>query len=112
MCSSDLQRVVLHAHVPGDALERGAFGIPEPDPGAPVITRPDVVLVPFLAADPRGYRVGYGKGFYDRLLPELGDALRVAAGFDFQLVPEVPSAPFDVPVDVVVTDARVLRAER
>ncbi|MEO0322477.1 MAG: 5-formyltetrahydrofolate cyclo-ligase [Myxococcota bacterium] len=108
----EAQRVVLHAHAPGDALVRGAYGIPEPDPGAPVVARPDAVLVPFLAADPRGHRVGYGKGFYDKLLPELEGAVRIAAGFDFQLVPEVPTASFDVPVDVVVTDTRVIRAAR
>ncbi|MEM1414184.1 MAG: 5-formyltetrahydrofolate cyclo-ligase [Myxococcota bacterium] len=108
----EAQEVVLHLHEAGAELAQGAFGIPEPSPAAPRVPRPDVVLVPGLAIDPRGHRVGYGKGFYDRLLPELEGALRVAVAFDFQLVAEVPAASFDEPVDLVVTDARVLRVER
>jgi 5-formyltetrahydrofolate cyclo-ligase len=65
--------------------------------------------VPALAVDARGFRIGYGRGFYDRLLPTLPNALTVAIVYDFQLVAEVPEEPFDVPVHVVATDARVLR---
>ena len=71
----------------------------------------DFVLVPALAVDLQGNRLGYGKGLYDRLLPTLPTALRCALAYDFQLVSELPSSPTDAPVDVVVTDARVLRVE-
>lgn len=91
--------------------EPGAFGIPEPPADAPKVERVDLVLVPALAVDPRGHRIGWGKGFYDQLLPTLGSAVRVALVYDFQLVSEVPDRPGDERVDLIVTDARVLRAE-
>ena len=69
------------------------------------------MVVPCLAIDPRGQRVGYGKGFYDRLLPTLPNAFRVAIAFDFQLVAEVPDAEGDVPVQAVVSDKRILRVD-
>ena len=60
--------------------------------------------------DPRGYRIGYGGGYYDRLLPQLTNACSCAVAFDFQLIVEVPELPIDVPVDIVVTDERVIEA--
>lgn len=103
--------IVLHERVADMPLQPSPFGVPEPPASAPEVAPADVdvVLVPGLAFDPRGYRVGYGKGYYDRLLATMPQALSVAIGFDFQLVPEVPDLPHDVPVRVVVTDARVLR---
>lgn len=106
----ELGRIVLLAHAPGDPLEPGSLGVPEPTPSAPriALSAVDLVVVPGLAFDPRGYRVGYGKGFYDQMLPTLTEALSCAVGFDFQLVSEVPDQPHDVPVDVLITDARHL----
>ena len=63
-----------------------------------------------MAVDPRGYRIGYGGGYYDRLLPQLDNARSCALAFDFQLIVEVPELPIDVPVDIVVTDERVIEA--
>lgn len=103
--------LVLHDHLPGAALEEGGFGVPEPLPTAPRVDPADVdfVLVPALAIDPRGHRIGYGKGFYDRLLPMLSPhATRCALAFDFQLIAEIPITPGDEPVDLVITDTRVL----
>lgn len=92
-------------------LIEGAFGVPEPPSTAPRIESKEVelVCVPALAVDPRGYRIGYGGGYYDRLLPELTAACACALAYDFQLIAEVPELPFDVRVDLVVTDARVIR---
>ncbi len=71
----------------------------------------DVVIVPALALDPRGHRIGYGGGYYDRALASLpGTTATVGVGYDFQLVAEVPDTEGDVPVHVVVTDARELTA--
>jgi 5-formyltetrahydrofolate cyclo-ligase len=71
----------------------------------------DVVIVPALAADPRGHRIGYGAGYYDRMLPRVpAPAVSAAVIFDFQLLAEVPTTEGDVAVDWVVSDARVLRA--
>ncbi len=92
-------------------LVDGAFGVPEPPGTAPRIEPSDVdfALVPALAVDPRGYRIGYGGGYYDRLLPLMTQALACVLAYDFQLVAEVPNLPFDVAADLVVTDARVIR---
>ncbi|MCB9616271.1 MAG: 5-formyltetrahydrofolate cyclo-ligase [Sandaracinus sp.] len=105
------QAIVLHAHEPGDVLDESGFGVPEPSPDAPRVdlASVDVVLVPGLAFDPNGFRIGYGKGYYDQLLPTLPNAFRLAVGYDFQLVVEVPSLPHDVPVQAIVTDTRTLR---
>jgi 5-formyltetrahydrofolate cyclo-ligase len=71
----------------------------------------DVVIVPALAADPRGHRIGYGAGYYDRTLPGFpAPAVSAAVIFDFQLVAEAPTTEGDVAVDWIVSDARVLRA--
>lgn len=109
----EAQAIVLHAHAHGDPLEESGFGVPEPAPDAPPVAlgEVDLVLVPGLAFDPRGYRIGYGKGYYDQLLPTLPNAFRLAVGYDFQLVAEVPELPHDVPVNAIVTDTRVLRIE-
>jgi 5-formyltetrahydrofolate cyclo-ligase len=69
----------------------------------------DLIIVPALALDASGYRLGYGRAHYDRLLPTLTQAFRVGAVYDFQLVPELPKELHDVPMHCVVSDSRVLR---
>lgn len=103
--------LVLHRVKSGDTLEEGSFSVPEPSVDAPVVDPASVelALVPALAVDPRGYRIGYGGGFYDRLLPQLRNARTCAVAFDFQLIAEVPELPFDEAVDIVITDARMIR---
>ena len=102
--------LALHLIEPDTELVEGAFGVPEPPSTTPEVgpDRVEFALVPALAVDPQGYRIGYGGGFYDRLLPRLGRAYSCALAFDFQLIAEVPALPIDVPVDAVVTDARVI----
>ncbi len=104
----------LHRYVAGDALETNGWDIDEPRQTAPLVqpTEVDLVLVPALAIDTRGYRIGYGGGFYDRLLPSLTNAYKVGLAYDFQLISEAPIDAHDVPVDAIVTDASVLIASR
>ncbi|HOX08216.1 MAG TPA: 5-formyltetrahydrofolate cyclo-ligase [Planctomycetota bacterium] len=97
----------------GADLAPGAMGILEPRPGLAPVSAEDVelVLVPGRAFDRRGRRVGRGAGYYDRFLAGLGArALRVAVALDFQIRPAVPSADYDQPVDLVVTEGEVIRA--
>lgn len=101
--------LTLHVHEAGDPLEESGWGILEPTEDAPRVDGLDVVLVPCLAIDLSGQRIGYGRGFYDRMLSEHPEALRVALAYDFQLLAEAPAFDHDVPVHVVVTDARVVR---
>jgi 5-formyltetrahydrofolate cyclo-ligase len=98
-----------------DAMEEQGFGFREPSPREPAAApgEIDVIVVPALAVDPRGHRIGYGAGYYDRTLPAFAPPARtVAVAFDFQLLAEIPTSDADFPVDWIVTDARVLRAER
>jgi 5-formyltetrahydrofolate cyclo-ligase len=91
-----------------DELSPHALGFQAPPEGEPE-RDVDLVVVPAIALDPAGYRIGYGGGFYDRALPSL-HATRVGVAYEFQLIPEVPRTPRDVPVDWIVTDHRVLQA--
>jgi len=93
----------------------GYRGIPEPCAHCELldVASIDWVLVPGVAFDRDGHRIGYGGGFYDRLLPLLrADARRVAAAFELQLVERVPAASHDVTVDAVVTEVRSLSIAR
>lgn len=86
-------------------LRPGFRGLAEPDGPARPLDRVDVVVVPGLAFDPSGVRLGQGGGHYDRLLGRLpASTVRIGVGFACQLVPHVPALPHDEPVDLVVTD--------
>lgn len=86
----------------------GSFGIREPDPAAPQVVALELVVVPGLVFDPRGGRIGYGRGFYDRwLAAQHPRPTAVGAGFGVQVVDEVPRGPFDVDLDAVVTEGAV-----
>ena len=92
-------------------IEQGYRGIPEPRAVCPefALDRVDWVLVPGVAFDACGRRLGYGGGYYDRLLPFVAKtAPRIAGAFDMQVVDDVPMAPHDLAVDVVVTEQRTL----
>ena len=92
-------------------LTPGFRGILEPQPHCPVVlpSAIDWVLVPGVAFDAAGRRLGYGGGYYDRLLPLFPlTALRVAGAFETQIVDRVPAAPHDLTVNIVVTDRRTL----
>lgn len=105
---------VLGVHIVDDDTELvpGPFGLSEPDARTPR-TAPeyiDAVIVPGVAFDERGMRLGYGGGFYDRLLPLLrDDCARIGFAFDEQVLAEIPAEEHDVAVDIVVTQSRVLR---
>lgn len=89
-------------------LRLGAFQIEEPD-GEDFACMDDIdmVLVPAVAYDRSGNRVGRGKGYYDRLLDNTS-ATRIGIAYDFQLVDEIDTEPHDVGVDIVVTDSRII----
>jgi 5-formyltetrahydrofolate cyclo-ligase len=87
---------------------RGFRGAP---PSAPEATL-DAVIIPAIALDERGNRLGYGAGFYDRALPRVAPATKIGVAYDFQLLAEVPISPNDVAMDHVVTDARWIAVAR
>lgn len=93
----------------------GYQGIAEPLQHCRVVAASavDWVLVPGVAFDALGYRIGYGGGYYDRLLPTLReDARRIAGAFEMQIVERVPAAAHDLMVDAIVTERRTLETER
>jgi 5-formyltetrahydrofolate cyclo-ligase len=87
----------------------GYRGIPEPAIHCTAIAANEIdwILVPGVAFDTGGRRLGYGGGFYDRLLPHARvDARRIAGAFDLQIVESVPAAPHDLSVEAIVTERR------
>lgn len=97
-----------------DELSPGPFTLMEPDAAkCPAIKScsPDLALIPGVCFDRRGYRLGYGGGYYDRLLDSgtMGRPLLIGIGHAFQLVDELPVQPWDMPVDVVCTEEELWR---
>jgi 5-formyltetrahydrofolate cyclo-ligase len=92
---------------PGDVLTASAFGVAEPAPERAVRT-PAIAVVPLLAFDDQGYRLGYGGGFYDRTLAELRSSgapfTAVGVGLAGQRLPALPREAFDQPLDWALTE--------
>jgi 5-formyltetrahydrofolate cyclo-ligase len=102
--------LIMRAWEFGAALDRGQWGIREPKPDAPEVD-PDILLVPLLAFDRAGYRIGYGAGYYDMTLNRLRGFKEVTAigiAFAAQEVPKVPATPRDAPLDLVLTDRETI----
>ena len=100
--------LLFRAWRPGDPLEQGVFGTLQPSPQCETL-EPDALIVPMLACDQEGWRLGYGGGFYDRTLVGLRDRKAVTAvgvGFNGQLVDKVPHGPDDQRLDWLLTDKR------
>jgi 5-formyltetrahydrofolate cyclo-ligase len=97
--------LVFRAWKPGDDLNEVMWGIKEPRDSAPVI-EPDIVLAALLAFDDRGYRLGYGGGFYDRTIARLKTikpAVVIGLAYDELRVDAVPHNDYDQPVDWILT---------
>ena len=95
-----------------DDLAPGAFGIREPKPGLvrPVsISQADIVLVPLVAWDEKGRRLGYGAGYFDRALAGATRITKVGLALESQRLAKIPESMYDVPLDIIVTERRVLR---
>ncbi|MBF2077172.1 MAG: 5-formyltetrahydrofolate cyclo-ligase [Synechococcales cyanobacterium T60_A2020_003] len=108
-CEGD--RLTWHQWEPGDLLVEGAFGILEPAPEAIAISanEVDLMLIPSVACDRQGYRLGYGGGFYDRLLsqPDWRAKRTVGIVFDDAFLPTLPVDTWDHPLYAVCTDSQL-----
>ena len=91
----------------GEDFTLSDYGIREPV-GEAYQGEMDVAVVPFLAVDKRGNRLGYGGGYYDKFLKN-STAKRVAFGYGFQIVNEVPAESWDEKMDVIVTDEEIIQ---
>lgn len=103
---------LLSFHVVTDAsqLHPNRLGIPEPVPSQPILSadRIDVFVVPGLAFDSQGQRLGWGRGYYDTTLGAAPWALRVGYSYEFQIVAAVPSTADDEHMDLLCTPARII----
>lgn len=90
--------------------ESGAFNIPEPKKHLKKAkpTEVDLAFIPGIVFAKNGHRIGYGKGFFDRLLPEL-DCPKIGIAYEFQIVENVPGQPHDIPMDMIVTEKKIYR---
>ena len=112
-------RLRFHRTKTRSDLVFGIFGLLEPGMECPELAAHeiDVFMVPGLAFDKRGARIGYGGGYYDELAayvhahPDASNARFIGYTFEFQLVEACPSGEWDVPLDTIVTDERVVRCQ-
>jgi 5-formyltetrahydrofolate cyclo-ligase len=104
------KRLTWHIWSPDEslALQIGAYGILEPHPDAPTLApdQVDLILVPAIACDTRGYRLGYGGGFYDRLLtlPAWAEKPTIGIVFESTYLPKLPEDEWDRPLKAVCTE--------
>jgi 5-formyltetrahydrofolate cyclo-ligase len=108
------QPLTMRAWAFGEPLVAGVWGIREPTPIAPAVA-PDVLLVPLLAFDRAGHRIGYGAGYYDMTIAALRSQRAVVAigvAFAAQEIAAVPATPRDVPLDLVLTEHEVVDYRR
>jgi 5-formyltetrahydrofolate cyclo-ligase len=97
-------------------LQPGAFNVPEPMPDKTQTVPPHDIhlhIVPGIVFDHSGGRIGYGLGFYDIFLKKANpNACRVALAFDFQLLPGIPQDVWDVPMDFIITEKKIIEGNR
>jgi 5-formyltetrahydrofolate cyclo-ligase len=102
--------LVFRAWAPGEPLDRGQWGIREPPASSPTVF-PDILIVPLAAFDRRGYRVGYGAGYYDLTLNALRAASPVIAlglAYAMQEVDAVPIEPHDARLEFILTEREAI----
>jgi 5-formyltetrahydrofolate cyclo-ligase len=108
-------KIVNHRVEPGIIIDfdsmvpASPFGILEPMDLVKIAPKNiEIIMVPGIVFDMKGHRLGYGLGFYDDFLEGLHKNLKVGLCFDFQVAEEVPREEHDIPVDIIVTDKRVI----
>lgn len=94
-------------------VSSGKFGVMEPIEVMKIAYKNiDLVLVPAIVFDMNGHRIGYGFGFYDKFLRLVPKATKIGLAFDFQVVDKIPHEGHDVPVDLIVTEERVINCKK
>ncbi|HEY3639657.1 MAG TPA: 5-formyltetrahydrofolate cyclo-ligase [Xanthobacteraceae bacterium] len=108
------QPLIMRAWAFGAPLAAGVWGIREPEPSAPAVA-PEIVIVPLLAFDRSGHRIGYGAGYYDLTIAALRATQAVVAigvAFAAQEIAAVPATPHDALLDIVLTEREVIDLRR
>lgn len=105
----DGEHLRMYPYSGPQSLKRGVFGILEPIPNSDIkIPEISLIIVPGVAFDKNRNRMGRGKGYYDRFLKHT-KAYKIGICYGFQLINEVPAEPFDIPMDMVITESEVIR---
>jgi len=100
----------FHLWQTGEALSRGVWNIPVP--AAPNPCRPDIVIAPVVGFDASCYRLGYGGGFFDRTLAAMAEKPRVIGiGYSGSRIATIYPQPHDIPMDIIVTEAGIIRPQ-
>ena len=102
----DFRRVVDFSE-----LEKGSFDIMEPKEECEIKNNLDVILVPTVGISPSGVRLGYGHGFYDRFLTE-NKTVTISLTLEKQIIKKIPKSDFDVTIDWIATEDRILKTQR
>ena len=94
-------------------LAHGAFGILEPHHRTSTSHKSaiDLALIPGIVFDPTGHRIGFGKGYFDRFLKKL-HCQKIGLAYEFQIVDKISATAYDVPVDYIVTEKRIIRCRK
>ena len=103
---ADRETMIFRAWRCDAPLVKAGFGLSVPPDGEPVV-EPRHMLVPLAAFDARGYRIGYGKGHYDRAIARLaatGPVMKIGVAFSTQAIDEVPAEPHDQPLEYMLTE--------
>ncbi|WP_018411918.1 5-formyltetrahydrofolate cyclo-ligase [Methyloversatilis thermotolerans] len=91
---------------PGVATRAGVFGLPVPEDGS--VVQPHALLIPMVGFDARGYRLGYGGGYFDRTLAACAaPPLKIGVAFELNRIPSIHPQPHDIPMDYIVTEAGI-----
>lgn len=113
MCITKTTDLVASQIFSLDELQPSIFGLLEPKKEFVRPTPPrdiEIVLVPGLAFDRIGNRLGYGKGYYDRFLKKLTpNVLKIGLGYNFQVIKRIPVDHFDIPLDIIITEKEIIR---
>lgn len=105
-------RMHIHEFKDPKTLKTGKFGVKEPISTSPKIPRKnlDLVITPGIAFDLQGNRIGYGKGYFDKLFKTLStDCVKIALAYDFQIIENVPADKHDKKVDLIITEKRTIK---
>lgn len=100
--------ILFRRWAPWEPIVPGGFGTLVPEPRQPQV-KPSILIVPLAAFDRRGFRIGYGKGYYDRALAELAPVTAVGIAYAAQEIVAVPDEPHDRRLDWIVTEAETIR---
>lgn len=99
---------VMHAVKQVSGIEKNAFGIDEPKEYEIYEKCPDISIIPLVACDKKGNRIGFGKGYYDRYLRGK-ETLKIGVCYDFQVLESVPSEEQDITLDYIVTEKEIIK---